>query len=488
MKQTVITIPAGNQYLKDFISVLPSHCLINKGVTGCGGTTLELESKRDSIILCPTKNLVTSKSSLGYFGVDGNVSKTQIRQYLINTRGYRKIVATYDALEKLMDTVPEYQDYFLLIDEYHLLFNDYSFRREPIRYILDNFRKFKDWAFMTATPLKDEFILEELKDVDQITYQWESATTVNIKIEDTYFIQRALLDIISSIRDKNFHIFLNSVSTIKNIVNKLDTDDYRVVCSENSKTKIKHFAKVTDPIKHLNFYTSCAFEGCDIYDPNGYTIIISDTNIATTILDISTKVRQVCGRIRDSKYKGECTLILNTSKHRYAGVTKSEFNRRVAESEELGHIREELIKTLNEKQYQSELRTYTFEGYSSIYLNTYNNKIFFDNNLKKQDIYNYELITEIYNNSVSVLNECSNIGLKSNVTSKETKGLEWIKAIIYNSNKLSYTYEELENIFKPLFKEHNLKWNKNTSIKTYFPKYLKKQKTINGIRKMCYVF
>ena len=42
---------------------------------------------------------------------------------------------------------------------------------------------------------------------------------------------------------------------------------------------------------------------------------MSDTNISTTILDISTKIRQVCGRLRDSKYKDQCTLILNTSKH-----------------------------------------------------------------------------------------------------------------------------------------------------------------------------
>ena len=48
-------------------------------------------------------------------------------------KSFKKIVATYDALPKLMECIPNYKDYFLLIDEYHLLFNDYSFRGEIIK-------------------------------------------------------------------------------------------------------------------------------------------------------------------------------------------------------------------------------------------------------------------------------------------------------------------------------------------------------------------
>ena len=70
-----------------------------------------------------------------------------------------------------MNVIPNVQDYFLLIDEYHLYFNDYSFRSEVIMFILNNFSTFKDWAFLTATPLKPEFLLKELKDIPQITYE-----------------------------------------------------------------------------------------------------------------------------------------------------------------------------------------------------------------------------------------------------------------------------------------------------------------------------
>ena len=58
MSIKTISIESGKKYLSEVIEFLPSHCLINKGITGCGGTTLELTCKRNSVILVPTKNLV----------------------------------------------------------------------------------------------------------------------------------------------------------------------------------------------------------------------------------------------------------------------------------------------------------------------------------------------------------------------------------------------------------------------------------------------
>lgn len=477
------------KYLSEFISETPSHCLINKGITGCGGTTLELEAPRDSIILCPTKNLVTSKSALGYFGVTGDVTKSEIESYIHSSIKYKKIVATYDALKRLIEIIPNCKEYFLLIDEYHLLFNDYSLRSDAILYILNNFRSFDNWAFLTATPLKDEFILDELKDVDQVNYIWDNAVPVSLNIRDTYYVQKELLNLISIYKDRNLHIFLNSVSTIYKIIEKLDTDDFRVVCSENSKTKVKNFSKITDPVRHINFYTSCAFEGCDIYDEDGYCIIVSDTNIATTVLDITTKVRQVCGRLRDSKYKDTVTIILNTNKHRYAGTTKTEFLNIVKDSEDLGKVKENQFRNATYREKEAELRLYNKETYSSLYLNRYNGEIFYDINLKKLDLYNYDLISEIYSSSISVLTEASKTGFKTITPIKNNKkGLDWICDKLKEIDKKEYTYKELEEIFKPTFQEKGIKWNQNTSIKNYFPNFKKSKKQIEGVRNTYYTF
>ena len=474
-------------YLNQVIKELPSHCLLNKGITGCGGTTVELESKRDSIILCPTRNLVTSKSSLGYFGVDGKVTKKDIKAYLDKDEPFKKIIATYDALPKLIDSIPNYQDYFLLIDEYHLLFNDYSFRGDCIKFILNNFKNFKDWCFMTATPLKEEFILEELKDIPQINYEWEKSIPVNIHIEDTYYIQQSLLKYIENFKNNNLHIFLNSVSTIYNLTKNIDDSLYRVVCSENSKTKIKNFSKVISPVRKLNFYTSCAFEGCDIFDPDGLCIIVCDTNISTTVLDIATKIRQICGRLRDSKYKNECYLILNTSKHRYAKTSKQEFEDNVHESEKFGKNRDyKFHYEYSEDDIKTELKLYSKEKYATLYLNKYQNNIYYDENLKKMDIYNYNLISEIYSTSISVIGECEKLHIP---IKKENLELNNIHPWILNSlTKNEYTYSELETLFTPIFEQHGLKWNKKTSIKYYFPSFTKKQKVKNHVKNLYYIF
>ena len=55
-------------------------------------------------------------------------------------------------------------------------------------------------------------------------------------------------------------------------------------------------------------------------------------------------------------------------------------------------------------------------------------------------------------------------------------------------SKYEYTYDELKNIFEPLFKEHNLKWDKNTSIKIFFPEFEKTRKQIKGNRSTMYKF
>jgi len=54
---------------------------------------------------------------------------------------------------------------FLLVDEYHILFNQYSFRNEPITKLLQLAPKFREVTYMTATPLYEEFMIEELKDM-----------------------------------------------------------------------------------------------------------------------------------------------------------------------------------------------------------------------------------------------------------------------------------------------------------------------------------
>lgn len=470
-------------FLSNFFEFLPDNCIFNKGMTGCGGSYLELHSKRNSIVLVPTIELVKNKTEDGIQPVYGAIKDAAIKQYL-QTHSIKKLLGTYDSITRLIKLVNP-KDYFLLIDEYHVLFNSYVFRDEAIRSVLENFKRFKAFCFMSATPLTELCILKELEDIDRITIQWKDTTPVKIEVLDTHFTTSELFNVFNRDPFCNWHIFLNSVATIRQVVPKLD-DDYKVVCStaNQKKSLVKlNYGTTLDAAKKYNFYTSCSFEGCDIFDKKGRTVIVCDTSIATTILDISTLIRQICGRLRDSVYKDQVILILNTHKHRYAGLDDFSFKSRVVTNIRDGKRCEEQFNSFSQADKNLEIRKYSPETYNSFYVNMYNLRIFYDDNLRKMDEYNYKLVSEIYDNSISVMKVCEDNNLET--VYGETKGVNWVKEKLLAKE---YTYAELEATFKPIFAANGVEWSKQTSIDQYFPSYTKKRKTIKGVKETIYKF
>ena len=135
--------------------------------------------------------------------------------------------------------------------------------------------------------------------------------------------------------DYNLHIFVNSVEFIAKVIDlaKLAPEQVKTVCStsgDNAEVNRRKLGKAyaigqpSDPVRKINFYTSTCFEGCDLYDENGVTFIVSDGNKSHTLLDISTLFTQICGRLRDSKYKGEIIHVYSTTKYS-RDVTLDEF-------------------------------------------------------------------------------------------------------------------------------------------------------------------
>lgn len=482
MKNEIIT---DKTYLSEVMSELPSKTLLNKGVTGCGGTYVELHSNRNSLILVPTIELAKNKKEKDFLIVYGKISNDEIKKYIQSDIKYKKIIGTYDCLSRVIELYPEIFSYFLLVDEYHILFNSYSFRNDAIQFLLKNYQRFANYVFMTATPLDDDIILDEIKSLPRLNITWTKAQAIKLNLIDTTFTSKELIKILlkNSEPEINYHIFLNSIKTIKDIVTKANLSDYKVVCSETSRQNNRTLKMGTtlDAVAKYNFYTSTAFEGCDIFDPTGKTIILCDTNIATTILDISTLVRQICGRLRDSIYKEEVTLILNTSKHRYAGTSAAVFKTLVQENITLGKYTEEKFNTDEDSLYkEKELRSYSAETYNSFYVNRYNNVIFYDDNLRKMDEYNYKLITEIYNSSISVIKEAS----KYQIEVSDNTNQNWITEKLKNKE---YSFSELEQLFAEDFLKLGLVFN-GYIIKDYFPTFVKIRKVKNKIRETYYKF
>jgi hypothetical protein len=112
--------------------------------------------------------------------------------------------------------------------------------------------------------------------------------------------------VIAQNRNDNLHFFVNSVEFMRKAAEKagLKPEQVKMVCADNSENakKLGDYAIETpsNPVKKVNFYTSTAFEGCDIFDEQGRIFIVSDATKAHTLLDISTLFIQICGRIRVS--------------------------------------------------------------------------------------------------------------------------------------------------------------------------------------------
>ena len=434
---------------------LPSKVLINKGKVGCGGTTVALTDNRDTIVCVPFVNLIKNKCKQNkeVLGVYSGVTVDKINEY-VETHKIKKIMCTYDQLPRLASIVG--YNYFLLVDELHLLFLQYIFRDTAIRGVLNEYKNFKDWAFLTATPIESEFMLDELKDIPVYNIEWESKREITVEAVKCDSVKSTIASIIEKFLNNeiegNAHIFVNSVKFIATMIKYFDFEETqcRAIWSKNNKEYKNYCAGIpnSDTLskpKKINFYTSTCFEGCDLYDEDGKIFIVSDSSKAQTLLDISTSIRQIAGRIRNTKYDKIYHLFSNT---RYNTDLSYEEFKEYALNEA-----EEAKKYASRINSDAELLKGT-KSSEYVYLYKNENGFEFDKNLILIDIFNYKN-NNTYSLSVNMLNEYAKNNIKVNLTSDDKKikiasktitWKEYVKRYCELKKSEYYIGEELELI------------------------------------------
>lgn len=89
-------------------------------------------------------------------------------------------------------------------------------------------------------------------------------------------------------------IFLNSVTTIKQVVESLalDQDEVKICCATRQRNILilgeYPIESVISPNKRINFFTKKCFQGCNLFSNNGLVIVASDAYRTQTLVDIST--------------------------------------------------------------------------------------------------------------------------------------------------------------------------------------------------------
>ena len=297
--------------------------IVNKTKTDVGGTYVAANCSSNYIIVCPFKDLVDSiaadkNNKYEVFKCYGGIREYQFRKYIKNNTTY-KIAVTYDSLPKLIGWLSSTEGWKVLVDEYHLILEDMDFRYDAINGLMEEIQKFRHYSFLSATPIDLDFEIDFLKQLPHYKVQWNGVTKITpIRYKVTQltkglarFIQ-IFLDEGISLPDINgnvskveeLYIFINSVTSIKQIADtlKLNPDDVKICCADrirNNKLLGEYqIESVSSPNKRINFFTKKCFQGCNLFTNNGLIIVASDAYKTQTLVDISTTMEQIAGRIR----------------------------------------------------------------------------------------------------------------------------------------------------------------------------------------------
>ena len=399
--------------------------IVNKTKTDVGGTYVAANCSSNYIIVCPFKDLVDSiaadkNNRYEVFKCYGGVREYQFRKYIKNNTTY-KIAVTYDSLPKLIGWLSGTEGWKVLVDEYHLILEDMDFRYDAINGLMEEIQKFRHYSFLSATPIDLDFEIDFLKQLPHYKVQWNGVTKITpIRYKVTQltkglarFIQ-IFLDEGISLPDINgnvskveeLYIFINSVTSIKQIADtlKLNPDDVKICCADrirNNKLLGEYqIESVSSPNKKINFFTKKCFQGCNLFTNNGLIIVASDAYRTQTLVDISTTMEQIAGRIRiNDEYQN---IFRNVIVHLFST------NKNVMSDEEFEMLMQDKEKEADKllsgwsKLDKEERQTYIKRMSLDTELVSIINGRMVYNNLKKQSFIYKQELRKIYKDGISI--------------------------------------------------------------------------------------
>ena len=399
--------------------------IVNKTKTDVGGTYVAANCSSNYIIVCPFKDLVDSiaadkNNRYEVFKCYGGIREYQFRKYIKNNTTY-KIAVTYDSLPKLIGWLSGTEGWKVLVDEYHLILEDMDFRYDAINGLMEEIQKFRHYSFLSATPIDLDFEIDFLKQLPHYKVQWNGVTKITpIRYKVTQltkglarFIQ-IFLDEGISLPDINgnvskveeLYIFINSVTSIKQIADtlKLNPDDVKICCADrirNNKLLGEYqIESVSSPNKRINFFTKKCFQGCNLFTNNGLIIVASDAYRTQTLVDISTTMEQIAGRIRiNDEYQN---IFRNVIVHLFST------NKNVMSDEEFEMLMQDKEKEADKllsgwsKLDKEERQTYIKRmNLDTELVSIINGKMVY-NNLKKQSFIYKQALRKTYKDGISI--------------------------------------------------------------------------------------
>ena len=154
-----IKVPANVNYLNNWAGFELPRGIVNKGITGCGATTLAIEDEHKTVICSPRINLIRNKCQQhkGALAVYGDVRNGDIEDYLRNSPK-PKLLATYDSVPRLNGLIKDKPDWRIVVDEYQYILIDSGFKSETEIALLETLRDYSYVTYISATPIADKYM------------------------------------------------------------------------------------------------------------------------------------------------------------------------------------------------------------------------------------------------------------------------------------------------------------------------------------------
>ena len=433
-----LTINSNNGFIN--LKDLPSNCIFNKVVTGCGATTVALFNDESYVITVPTVELIINKTGLNeagvaeiispdgkkqtVFGLFGNFTnnvKEALKEYA-KSEGVKKIMCTYNKMEYLSDYLDE-SEFKLLVDEYHILLKSYSYRDKAINGVMKNFRKYKSFCFMSATPISPEFTPSILNGIELVEADWKETDLLSVKLDQTNKPYVMASNYIKAYKKDGFieingyksyeaFFFVNSVTDIASILKycNLSNDEVKIVCTDNEANRKKlagyTISNSRGENKKFTFITSRSFEGADYFSETGLCFVVSNSRNTCTLLDISTDIYQIAGRIRteSNPFRNIMIHIFNTVGRRKLNTNKS-WEDMIADTNKETEGANKIIDLLNNDE---SVRKAAEKIINSKYITeNEDGKFYLNDMLVKLDLYIYKIEQVIYHNGIALRKEYS---------------------------------------------------------------------------------
>ena len=384
MKKIIQKVPSGRniKYISEWNEYkIPSgHCIVDKGVTGCGYTEYTLTNNLPTVLCSPRKLLLENKSEQHQGDInilylkneikdinDINKLKNKIRNHIFLCDEENlpiKFLVTYDSSHYVIDILKELnllQEFYFIIDEFQSIFLDAFFKSEVEFDFVEYLQDCPNVLYLSATPMLDKYLekVDTFKNLPFYQIDWsETGCVENIIIQRKFAssLGSECIKIIKQYLEGKFPstftsdnkivfsteavFYFNSISDIIRVINKtnLSPSQVNIICADdgNNDGKLKRIGhsigKIPlkdEPNKMFTFCTKTAYIGSDFYSDNASSYVFADPNIKSLALDISLDLPQIVGRQRnrENPFKNNIVIFYKTKRKDDKDLTEEEFKK-----------------------------------------------------------------------------------------------------------------------------------------------------------------